>query len=518
MPLPYDAPPFELARELAEVRSEAWHLVAHIERSLNAPLPKEFPKETVLAIAGELVELEAGTQRGCVRPLSYADQQLSEIRSQHIAIASDYRRQLSDADTPQIARGETLDQHFIRLLSAIATARRVADRLAAEDRKEEEPELSVSRPKGGSVDKAISKAQAAHEEALKARQKLDKIRRPDSTAADKLRREITDAKVLARLGQIELLQPRVMAGWLERIGTTLKAYPTLIEASGAGLRAGVDFADRAHHHLVRYESLVFKALTSVLRSVAEDFEAIGKKLKEKELGSQVKVTAAKDLAGELSEEGDEDTTVPPHEFTIGNARRLILSGMAPPYSWWPFIDDLDFTNETLKSIEPIANLRALQKLVLSGTQVESIEPISDFNALRELNLSGTQVADLGPIAHLKALESLNLWYTPVTDLRPLAGLHSLRKLNIGGTAVSDLSHLSELWALESLNLWQTNIEDISPLASLRQLEVINIRRTRVTDVSPLAKLPRLKMIDISDSNVQNISVLSRIRNLQIIGT
>jgi len=83
MALSYVAPTPELAIELSEVRADAAAL-ADVFSQLNAPLPKDFPKDAVIELATALHDLPDGTARGCLRPLNEAQSQLAAIRSQHI--------------------------------------------------------------------------------------------------------------------------------------------------------------------------------------------------------------------------------------------------------------------------------------------------------------------------------------------------------------------------------------------------------------------------------------------------
>jgi hypothetical protein len=73
MPLFYVAPTPELAIELDEVRSDAAAL-GEIFSQLNAPLPKDFPKDALVELAAALSELPNGTARGWLE-VNYSSQE-----------------------------------------------------------------------------------------------------------------------------------------------------------------------------------------------------------------------------------------------------------------------------------------------------------------------------------------------------------------------------------------------------------------------------------------------------------
>ncbi|MDX2151810.1 MAG: COR domain-containing protein [Bryobacteraceae bacterium] len=101
-------------------------------------------------------------------------------------------------------------------------------------------------------------------------------------------------------------------------------------------------------------------------------------------------------------------------------------------------------NTLSDGIGPVAGLRRLRCLWLTGTEVSDLGPLAGLSALASLYLFGTKVSELGPLAGLSALTLLDLSGTQVTDLRPLAGLPALRMLNLAYAPVTDLSPLLPL--------------------------------------------------------------------------
>ncbi|MGH7108692.1 MAG: hypothetical protein ACREFT_19530, partial [Acetobacteraceae bacterium] len=76
-----------------------------------------------------------------------------------------------------------------------------------------------------------------------------------------------------------------------------------------------------------------------------------------------------------------------------------------------------------------------------------LAPLAHIKQLRSLDISGTRVTDLGPIANLEFMTHLNIAGTGITDLRPLRGLANLQSLTLSAL---DHALLAELLTLPHL--------------------------------------------------------------------
>jgi len=114
--------------------------------------------------------------------------------------------------------------------------------------------------------------------------------------------------------------------------------------------------------------------------------------------------------------GSAATTAPPPGFDYAEARALVLRGEAPPPPWRPWITALQFSQENLHDLAPLASLTDLRSLDLDRTEVSDVAPLAHLTALRDLSLIGTQVSDVDPLARLTALQYLYLGGTEVSDV------------------------------------------------------------------------------------------------------
>jgi hypothetical protein len=474
-------PPPELASELEQVRSRARGLSDYL-RTVNAPLPEDFPRADILSIAAEMAELPEGTAQGCLSPLEYADTRLADIRSLHFSATSE---EVPRGDhVPTLTREEGLDRDLSGLMVAVATARRVANRIAAIEPKEKPAEPSVPRQTVSNLEGVEAQGARLEGYLTDARDDFDRIALAGSESEDQFRRALTDAKVVTGLSRVELAQQNIIPAWLRRFGGWLSNYPTRLEQAGRALEVGVDVVETVHGGWRKYSSRLTDALYSTLREFGADLQGLGRRLGEQR-----------------------QTTAEAEQFAIGKLKSRILAGETPPVAWTQFVDEMDLSSTSLRELSPLQSLTALQSLTLSDTQVADLWPLATLTALKDLRLARTQVTDLGALKTLIALRSLDLSRTRVTDLSPLEGLTDLETLDLTETRVIDLSPLQTLTSLQILYLSGTRVTDCSPLQGCTALKSLNLSSTRVSDLSPLRTTTALRSLNLSSSQVSDLSPL-----------
>jgi Leucine-rich repeat (LRR) protein len=483
-------PPPELARELEQVRSRARGLSDYL-RSANAPLPEDFPRADILAIASEMAELPDGTAQGCLSPLEYADTRLADIRSLHFSAIMP-PHVLNGDHPPALTREEGLDRDLSGLMVAVATARRVANRIAATEPEETAPEPSVHRETVSGLVEAESKGARLEQDLTEAREDFDKVARPSSERADHFRRTLTDARVIAGLSRVELAQENIIPAWLKRFGGWLSDYPTRLEDAGRGLEVGLDVVETVHGGWRRLKKNLTDVVYASLRDSAGELQSLGRRLGERRRGN----------------------TVPVEPFAISKVGSKILAGQTPPVEWAPFVDELDLSRTTLENLSAVHTLTALRDLDLSMTQVSDLSPLSGLTVLKKLNLTATNVSDLTPLQTLTSLEALFLALTGVSDLSPLKSLIALQTLQLSRTKVTDLSPLHSLTALQKLRLASTQVTDPSPLQSLTALKELDLSGTKISSLTPLQTLAALEILNLSETKLTDLCPLGSLTSLQ----
>jgi Leucine-rich repeat (LRR) protein len=181
------------------------------------------------------------------------------------------------------------------------------------------------------------------------------------------------------------------------------------------------------------------------------------------------------------------------------------------------LKELDISNnKTIKTLDPVSRLTALESFNCSNTSVSDLLPVRNLSKLKELNFSQNEIFTLKPLRFCFALEELNMSETPIDSVNTLANLTTLEKITMDHTNVSDLSPLKELQNLKFLSLAYTPVTDLSPLSGLSSLKRLIIKGTAITDLSPLSTLSALEYINMDDTPVSDISPLAKIPSLTTI--
>jgi Leucine-rich repeat (LRR) protein len=150
-----------------------------------------------------------------------------------------------------------------------------------------------------------------------------------------------------------------------------------------------------------------------------------------------------------------------------------------------------------KDIRPLAFLKELKKLVLSGHAIDDITPLAKLSNLRYLVLNGNPIKSIEPVKNLVNLEVLHLSSKGVVESLWLEKLVKLKELSLNKVTVNNLNGLSNM---KSLNyLWIKNIKpcngeklSLEPITHLKELLSLDLGSTPFESLEPLYKLPLLK--------------------------
>ncbi|MCW8132599.1 MAG: hypothetical protein KIS92_19780 [Planctomycetota bacterium] len=189
---------------------------------------------------------------------------------------------------------------------------------------------------------------------------------------------------------------------------------------------------------------------------------------------------------------------------------------------------LVIVSDKISRIDPVADLKGLTKLGVSGTYnakgilsdlsalkglpleelTLNMQPqIADLSALQgmplhTLSLNGMSCSDLTPLKGLP-LTTLNLASSKVGDLSPIKGM-KLEHMNLAGSMVKDLSPLEGM-PLKSLTLAYLGVADLSPLKGMK-LTYFVYGHPAATDFSALAEMP-LETLNLNGSSVSDLGFI-----------
>ncbi len=497
MSLDYVKPSPALLAELEDVAANAASLADYLAAP-NIPLVG-FPTERLRHICASLNRLPEGTAEGCRAPLAYARIELPRIRRAHVLRPSEAK---PDADAPPaISREDRLDLLLKELIASVSTA--IAEyqtESTSEIPEGLEPEPPVDATRSDAAEEALRQSEELDAAVKASRPPVEALKNAGVALAETLDRQLTDIATNTSAARAELRSEEARPSLLEMLAAANRALPEVLDRTGIAIEKLAETAEIARD--------VSKPVRDWMRKVRQD-------------GLSLVIASAKEFGKALRETATvwkakvgSKPAKPPADFDIDKVKEMILAGVAPPLTWRPWIDKLDFTGEKLTDLAPLKGLTALRTLDLWGTQVSDIAPLAGLTALETLDLRRTQVSDIAPLAGLTALETLDLGTTQVSDIAPLAGLTALRTLGLWATQVSDLAPLAGLTALRTLELRRTQVSDIAPLAGLTALETLHLQGTQVSDIAPLAGLTALETLDLRRTQVSDIAPLAGLTALQ----
>jgi Leucine-rich repeat (LRR) protein len=170
----------------------------------------------------------------------------------------------------------------------------------------------------------------------------------------------------------------------------------------------------------------------------------------------------------------------------------------------------------ITDIGPLAELRELSWLDLSGNAISDLSPLAGHTELEWIDLTRNAVEDLGPLASNLAISDLRFDFNRVTSLEPLSNTRVAILLGTNN-AISDLGPLAGMTTfVREISLSYNPIRDLSPLSELTQLEVLRLDATEVEDLSTLVKKPLLYRLHVDRTRVRDLRPLSNLPALQVI--
>lgn len=180
-------------------------------------------------------------------------------------------------------------------------------------------------------------------------------------------------------------------------------------------------------------------------------------------------------------------------------------------------DHISIEDSGVTSIAPLAQLKQLDFLAVSGNPLESFAGLENHERLERVRARGTRVRDLRPLAGRSSLFELDVTETPITSLEGLEGCPGLRKLKFADTAVKSLAPLAATAELREIAFSGAPVDDLGPLAKHCHLRLVDCSATEVRDLSPLAACTALQRIDCYGlAGVTGLTALAALPRLRVV--
>ncbi|TWU51321.1 leucine-rich repeat domain-containing protein [Rubripirellula reticaptiva] len=151
---------------------------------------------------------------------------------------------------------------------------------------------------------------------------------------------------------------------------------------------------------------------------------------------------------------------------------------------------IDFENNQIKDLTPIAELKRLQSVTLAGNKIRDIKPLQGLVAMQLLDLSKNQIDDLAPIKEMSNLRTLYVANNQLKSIESLSSLTKVWSLDLSQNQISNLSPIRKFGWLTTLDITGNEVESLESLTELHELDILMMSRNKVKDLSPLVKMCR----------------------------
>lgn len=517
MALEHLKPNEALMADLMEIRELSLTLEGALKLS-QSKLPNEFPKGPVEDMLESLKALPDGTAAECRPILHAAEKRLAKLRHKYFRHKPPEHND-DDRHVPATERGQSLDAHTAPLRQAIGTAleecrQQEVGELSDEDfdpwgydQYDNEADAPVLN-QGDRLD-IHSQSKSLENDLKSGREEVENLLKPESETGDTLKRVLTDAENLNRMGRAELEFANGSTSIRKDLNTRLKNLIPVTRKVIGRVKKGLDYAEPVHAEWKRFKKDKSGYVLNKVKNLVENIDEKLVQLEDKNNANQLSLPPIPEV--------DQAEQIKSEEI----AEALLRENKAVPDEFAKNVRHLRLLSSKFTDLNLLSNMTWLQTLDAENCSIWDVTPLKDLKYLNHLDVMRTQVTDITPLTMLTALDSLYLDNTPVADITTFTKLTALKDISLSGTAVVDFTTLAKLTGLHTVYLDNTKIIDITPLAKLTALEYVELRSTQVTDITPLAKLTALQRLDLSGTQVADITPLVKLtalERLDLVGT
>jgi len=154
------------------------------------------------------------------------------------------------------------------------------------------------------------------------------------------------------------------------------------------------------------------------------------------------------------------------------------------------------------------------KFNIHGNDIDRGYWINSNRKVIGLSISDAGIIDINPIAKLKNLELLGLTGNLIEDICPLFPQINLKYLFLGGNKINSIDSLSQALNLKALAIWNNPIQNFTTLASLVNLEGLYCQRIGISNINFVTNLKKLADFKASENNISDIGCLTTLNNLE----
>ncbi len=171
----------------------------------------------------------------------------------------------------------------------------------------------------------------------------------------------------------------------------------------------------------------------------------------------------------------------------------------------------------LEGLDKLKEMKMLNSLSLRYCQItnEDLKFIDGIANLKALDLSSNEITDISSMNNLTNIESLRLDNNQIEDVSCLSGCREMKNLYLNENKISDISFIAGLSNITNLGLSNNNIEDISSIAYLKNLYFFEISNNNVTNLDSIRNLRNIKNVNFSGNHITDFTPVLELVNLDL---
>lgn len=181
----------------------------------------------------------------------------------------------------------------------------------------------------------------------------------------------------------------------------------------------------------------------------------------------------------------------------------------------PNLEELVLCNCSLSNVTPLRELTGLRLLDLSDNSIGSIDALADLTALEELYLGHNALTGLPDLSAIPGLKMLDLSYNALTDVSGLRACSSLLRLNLSHNRLTSVDPVGNLTSLVFFNGSNNPVEDLSALASCTKLETFIMQDCKFTEIDFIADITSIQEINIEYNDVVSLPQFNKESHLTV---
>lgn len=171
---------------------------------------------------------------------------------------------------------------------------------------------------------------------------------------------------------------------------------------------------------------------------------------------------------------------------------------------------LEAPTNNITSLEELAGLTKLEKLLLESNQISDLTPLAGLFRLRTLEIAKNKIEDLSPIYVLDNVELLDVNENQITSIKGIGGMRKINTLRVSKNQITDISPVGELNDLVHLSFGYNQVEDISVLYDLPMMKVLTMNGNKIRDIGPVLQMEELFWLEVAGNPIDDKTVFDRL--------